>query len=146
VYPAAFNPACDAYAAHHGPHGDGASSYFNGWSTDGSGVFANLTFWALEPGRTAPYPLELFKNITNQPIFGNGSSCDSQVRLFNTSISQGQFAPIAVRAKAVTNLGPLHGLEGFGELFGYHADAAFIETNDLPCQSLQGYSGTGPGD
>lgn len=54
--------------------------------------------------KKARYPIEVFVNVTNQPIFGDGLSCDRQVRLFNTSLSQGRRA---VRGEVYGDLEPL---------------------------------------
>lgn len=102
-----------------------------------------------------PYPLDFYKNVTNQPIFGNGSLCDLQVRLFNSTINQGVYAPIPVKGKIYSNLPPLNQSIIDGNIdddkaqeavFGILVDSPFIEYTGLDCQTLAGYSGTGSGD
>ncbi|KAF3771070.1 hypothetical protein M406DRAFT_320628 [Cryphonectria parasitica EP155] len=141
VFPATFDPACDAY----GSKANG-SVYFTGNATDSSGIYASLEFSALAQDTASPYPTTFFQNVTNQPIFGNGSLCDSQVRLFNSTLSQGQFAPVPVKGTIFSNLPPLDASAGVGDVFGVLIDTPFIEYNGLDCPSLQGYSGTGSGD
>lgn len=34
----------------------------------------------------------------------------------------------------------------FRDVYGVKVDIAFIENNQIPCENLKGYSGTGPGD
>lgn len=136
TYPATFDPPCDAY----GSRPDG-SSYFHVQANDTSGIYANLDMRGGGGGcDSRHYPLGLFKNVTNQPIFGNGTVCDKQIRLFNSSLSAPPYAPRAVRARVSTNIPPLT-LDGLGDVFGWQVDTAFIEFNEVDCLSLKGYSG-----
>jgi hypothetical protein len=144
VYPAIFDPSCNAYGSRH----DG-STYFQGWSNATllrDTVWAGLEISPVKPGRKAQYSLDVFRNITNQPIFGNGSACDSQVRLFNSTLSTGTNAPTAVTAKVYGNLEPLGQLRKEWDAAGWQVDTPFVEYNALDCRTLQGYAGTGPGD
>ncbi|POS78829.1 hypothetical protein DHEL01_v202788 [Diaporthe helianthi] len=142
VHPAKFEPPCDAYARL--PSG---STYFKGRATDGSDKYASLEFSALCQGDVNPYPIEVYQNLTNQPIFADGKVCDRMVRLFNTTLSQGQWAPVPVKGTVLSNLEPMGELgEGLGEVFGVLVDTPFIEFVEQDCASLKGYSGTGPGD
>lgn len=135
TYPATFDPPCDAYGSR--PAG---GSYFHVMANDTSGIYADLDASPVSARCGASYPLEFFKNVTNQPIFGNGVVCDKQVRLFNSSLSAPPYEPRAVRAKLSTNIPPLT-RDGGGDVFGWQVDTAFIEFNDQDCLSLQGYSG-----
>lgn len=143
VYPAIFDPSCNPY----GKREDG-SLYFQGWSNATllrDRVWAGLEISPLGKGRTreAQYSLDVFRNITNQPIFGNGSICDSQVRLFNTSLSTGANAPTAVTARVYGNLEPLGQLRKEWDAVGWQVDTPFVEYNALDCRTLQGYAATG---
>lgn len=86
-------------------------------------------------------------NITNQPSFGNGAPvCDNYITLFNSSVTQGQYAPVPVTG-TVKVVPPYYATTAtFTNVFGYRMDNAFIERNNVPCENLKGYSGTGPGD
>ncbi|KAI9146782.1 hypothetical protein HJFPF1_13350 [Paramyrothecium foliicola] len=86
VHPSFFNPPCDAYNSL-----PGGETYLNGSS---SNKFISLTMQRANANETFPYHISLFNNITNQPSFGNGSSCDQQIRLFNTSLTQCPFQPV----------------------------------------------------
>lgn len=87
-----------------------------------------------------------FVNITNQPSFGsNVSVCDNYITLYNSSITQGQFAPVPVEG-TIRVVPPFYPVEATLKAQGYRMDNAFIERNYLPCETLKGYSGTGPGD
>ncbi|KAJ4309850.1 hypothetical protein N0V84_011278 [Fusarium piperis] len=131
VHPSAFNPPCDAYAMY--PDG---RTYFNGTSGD---KFMSLQMKRINANEPSPYHISLFENITNQPSFANGSTCDQQIRLFNTSLTQAPFHPVPVRGNVKSNLGPF----GYGMIFsnvaGFQVGTAFIENNYLPCEMFRGY-------
>ncbi|KAH8908509.1 hypothetical protein BR93DRAFT_489376 [Coniochaeta sp. PMI_546] len=144
VYPAIFDPSCHPF----GRRRDG-NTYFQGWSNDTllrDRVWAGLEISPVKQGRKAQYSLDVFQNITNQPIFGNGTICDSQVRLFNTTLSTGTNEPTAVTARVYGNLEPLGQLRREWDAAGWQVDTPFVEYNALDCRTLQGYAGTGPGD
>lgn len=142
VHPTKFEPGCEAYGRL--PSG---STYFKGHATDDSGKYVMLEFSPLAQGESNPYPIEVYQNLTNQPIFANGTQCDKMVRLFNTTISQGQWAPVPVKGTVFSNLEPMEDTaEGLGEVFGVLVDTPFIEYNMQDCNTLKGYSGTGSGD
>jgi len=80
-----------------------------------------------------------YANISNQPIFGNGSTCDQQITLFNTTLSTGQNAPIGVQGSvsiAKPYLDPNRD-NFFDNVFGVKVDIAFIENNYLDCNTLK---------
>lgn len=93
------------------------------------------------------FPLAFYRNVTNQPWFGNNNSiCDNMKRYWNTSLSQGVNKPRNV--KSVIKLGspfvPKTTL--WKGVKGIRATTAFLENNFLPCEQLKGYAGTGEGD
>ncbi|KAL8755238.1 MAG: hypothetical protein Q9184_004858 [Pyrenodesmia sp. 2 TL-2023] len=95
----------------------------------------------------SPIPLSFFKNITNQPIFGNNSDvCDNQISLWNTTTSTGAYAPQAIIGTARLSPPLVPRKTTFAGIRGIRAERAFIENNYLPCASLKGYAGTGEGD
>lgn len=141
VYAADFTPGCDAY----GRVGKN-TTYFRGKATDGSGIYTTLRFSPLGQGASSPFPVDFYQNITNQPIFGNGTLCDRQIRLFNSTVNQGEYAPVPVKGTVFSNLEPLGEIERVGDVFGMLIDTPFIEYNGLDCASLKGYQGTGSGD
>lgn len=141
VSAAAFEPSCEAYE-----RAANGSVTFSANATDGSNTFAVLNFAPLGAGVANPFPVELYQNITNQPIFANGTQCDRQIRLFNSTLNQGQYAPVPVQGTIFSNISPLDASQGMTDVFGMLIDTPFIEYNGLDCQSLQGYSGTGSGD
>lgn len=144
VFPTAFQPGCNAYDRL--ADGTGAAT-FSGNATDGSGVFANLRFSPLEgSGVASPFPVAAYQNITNQPIFANGSTCDQQTRLFNSTINQGEFAPVPVRGSIVSNLSPFDYSAGVDGVFGLLVNTPFVEKNNLDCQTLKGFTSSGSGD
>ncbi|KAK4173811.1 hypothetical protein QBC36DRAFT_193773 [Triangularia setosa] len=142
VSPAEYEPLCDAYEAL--PNG---VMHFKGSSVN-SAEFIELEMRRL-PLNLSPYPMELFKNITNQPTFANGTSCDNMIRLFNTTMSTGEYAPRAVRGsvKAKTNALFKGAEKEWTEIYGVQVATPFIENNYLDCKTMRGYEGTGgPGD
>lgn len=142
VYATEFSPGCVAYE-----HLRGSSTYFRGESTDNSGIYASLEFSPLAQGAYNPFPVEFYQNVTNQPIFGDGTRCDMQIRLFNSTLNQGEYAPVPVKGTVNSNLEPLGAIKGrLGAVFGMLIDTPFIEYNGLDCELLKGYQGTGSGD
>jgi len=141
--PAAFDPPVDAYR-----RTDSGSLHFSGWPTANPAASLSLDFFPLSAvggaGEVSPYPLELFKNITNQPSFGNGTVCDNQIRLFHSPLSEGVFAPVPVKGRVSAAIPPFDGA-GCGlpavDLFGLQIATPFIENNYLDCASMKGYSG-----
>jgi hypothetical protein len=109
--------------------------------------YAEVEFSRLPRSASNPYAIELFKNITNQPIFANGSACDNMIRLFNSSLSTGAYEPVSVKGRVRADIAPLKGEEEWSDVYGLQIATPFIENNYLDCQTMQGYAGTGgPGD
>lgn len=88
-----------------------------------------------------------YKNLTNQPTFSNAPLiCDHYVRLYNTTVTEGQYAPQNIIG-TVNVVAPFYPqTQTFTGIYGLKMDNAFIETNYVPCKSLQGYTASGPGD
>lgn len=142
VSPAEYDPPCDAYQS----LANGAT-YFRGSSLTSS-EFVEVEVARLPQPNLSPYPLELFKNITNQPTFSNGTVCDNMIRLFNSTLSADQYEPAAVRGKVKARAFPFQGGEKeWTDVYGVQLATPFIENNYLDCGTLKGYAGTGgPGD
>lgn len=141
VYPAVFDPPCDAYRAL--PHG---GTYVAARGTNES-VFMELEFRRMDSGTGSVYPIQFWKNVTNQPMFfTNASLCDGLVRLWNTPVTEGRFAPVPVKGTIRANAPPMEPLYQAQEVYGLQVDTAFVEYSTVGCKSLEGYSGTGPGD
>ncbi|KAK2048597.1 hypothetical protein LZ31DRAFT_591563 [Colletotrichum somersetense] len=129
VHAATFTPECDAYAAL--PEGGNS---FN--------ASAGATYMSLEmkSSCSSPYTLGMFDAIINQPIFANGTQCDQQIRFFNTTLTQGAYAPVPVRGTVKSNLGPFQTDAAFADVAGFQVATAFIENNYLPCNMFRGYT------
>jgi len=143
VSPAEYEPVCDAYQRL--PNG---ATYFKGYSLS-SPEFVELEMARLATPSLTPYPLELFKNITNQPTFANATSCDNMIRLFNTTMSLGEHAPKPVLGRVRARAFPFGNAPAteWADVYGVQVATPFIENNYLDCHSMRGYSGTGgPGD
>ncbi|KAI1370415.1 hypothetical protein F4677DRAFT_457892 [Hypoxylon crocopeplum] len=121
IHPAVFDPLCDAYSAL--PSG---ATYARSWSANGTrGAF--MAIEALPSPRTVPYPLDFFRNITNQPVFSNTQVCDHYLRLFNTSLTTGATAPVPVVGKVSTNLEPLARSHSWDAVYGWRLATPFLE-------------------
>ncbi|KAB5575431.1 hypothetical protein GE09DRAFT_955372 [Coniochaeta sp. 2T2.1] len=138
VSPATFRPACDAYDAL--PNG---ATFFGARSIDNGDAYAELEVSAIPDSVTGPYTIEMFRNITNQPTFANGSTCDQMIRLFGTSMSRGAYEPVLVKGRVrVKGLAPLDGeKEVWDGVYGVQVATPFVENNYLDCSGLRGYDG-----
>lgn len=139
---AVYDPLCDAYRSL-----SNGAAYFRG-SSLASSEFLEMEMMRLARPALSPYPLDLFKNITNQPTFANGTTCDNMIRLFNTTMSVGDHAPVPVRGRVRARAFPFQGAEQeWAGVYGVQVATPFIENNYLDCRAMRGYSGTGgPGD
>lgn len=139
VSPAEFEPLCDAYQSL-----PGGATYFKARSM---GEYAEVEVAKLSRSATSPYSIEMFKNITNQPTFANGSTCDNMVRLFDSSMSRGVYEPVFVKGRVGANIAPLEEAVEWSDVYGVQIATPFIENNYLDCWTMQGYTGKGgPGD
>jgi hypothetical protein len=148
VLPATFDPA-DAPYAHSSPGGqDYIFSVYpnaNASQTLGLPPAASVCF---QPTSAAhALPLAFYRNVTNQPTFGNNTAvCDNLIRFWNTSVTAGLNEPENVLG-VVRLSPPLVGEETvWSGVKGVRATEAFLENNDVPCAMLRGYGGTGEGD
>ncbi|KAB5531171.1 hypothetical protein GE09DRAFT_973875 [Coniochaeta sp. 2T2.1] len=141
VSPATFEPACDAYDGLP----DGATSF--GARSIANDAYAGLEVSAvLASSGASPYSIEMFKNITNQPTFANGSTCDQMIRLFGTSISRAAYEPVFVRGRVKANMAPLDGEQEWKGVYGVQVATPFVENNYLDCSGLRGYDGAALGE
>ena len=89
-----------------------------------------------------------WKNVTNQPGIGSNVSgtCDNHIQLWNTSLTLPPFAPMPVKGD-VSIVEPYYVQNTtFRGVYGIRLADAYVERNNVPCESLAGYSGTGTGD
>ncbi|GIZ41887.1 hypothetical protein CKM354_000517500 [Cercospora kikuchii] len=141
--PATFDPPCDGYA-----NDKTASTYLSGYAVPESKLLGSEpTFDShFRSVASIPYSQKLLVNITNQPSFGSGLPvCDNYITLYNTSVTQGRFAPVPVQGELKVEP-PYYPHKTTLKAWGYRMDNAFIEKNNVPCESLKGYGGTGLGD
>ena len=87
-----------------------------------------------------------YVNVTNQPTFTDGLTCDNQLNLFNTTLSTGKNAPVDIVGEIMVEAPYFPTTSTFKNVFGIKVDIAFIENNGVSCSTLKGYSGTGSGD
>lgn len=128
TFPSTFEPECDAYRA----AGQG-KTVFEARSQDGE-AFVETLFEAV--GEAGSDGMAFWRNVTNQPTFADGRSCDNMIRLFNTSVTTGiERVKGSVRAR----IPPFRGEEAWEGVDGIRLDSAFIENNYLPCEGFRGY-------
>ena len=134
TFSASFDPPCDAYRNVHGKLAGTTS--FSAQSTDTDTAFLSTEFAPVEGWK---YPLRFFKNVTSQPTFADGKTCDNMIRLFNTSIT----ASIeTVRGSVRATIPPFKEEKVWEGVEGIRLDSAFIENNYLPCEEFKGYGGS----
>jgi len=135
VYPAEFDPICDAYGVTSTP----GTTIFKSHSIEHGTAFVTATFSACTE---EAYPLDFCRNVTNQPMFADGKTCDNMIRLFNTSVTTAPNRIDMVTGEVKAKILPVTGETRWQHVHGLRLDTAFIENNCLPCESLRGY-GTG---
>jgi hypothetical protein len=131
VHPSTFEPECNAYSR------DGDTTHFRAQSEL---AHISLSYTTYQPplyGGNA-IPMDFFKNVTNQPIFINGSSsCCEQIRIYDTPLSLGQHAPVRIQANIDARLGPIGTPTKFEGAQGIQVMTPFIENNYVSCESLR---------
>jgi hypothetical protein len=132
VHPATFEPACDAYAAASAP----GETYYNAVSGDNS---VKTMFKAMKNAEQIPLPMTFFRTVVNQPSFANGSMCNHQVRLFNTSLSAGPYEPREVSGAVQLRLPMFKQEMEWKDIVGVQVDTAFIEQHLVSCEKFRGF-------
>ncbi|KAJ4336357.1 hypothetical protein N0V87_005508 [Didymella glomerata] len=130
VFPAQFDPSCDAYRA-----GSKHSETVFAAASENGKASVETVFEASHSAEWT-FPLEFFKNVTNQPIFADGKTCDNMIRLFNTTVTTSIETVVGtVRAR----IPPFREEKIWEGVEGIRLDSAFIENNYLSCESFRGY-------
>ncbi|KAL8816029.1 MAG: hypothetical protein Q9191_008393 [Dirinaria sp. TL-2023a] len=140
TYVGSFDPPCAAYAAVPGGHG--GVTYMNAWAGDAQARGQKPSFETqFAKVAKVPYEFSTFENITNQPLFGNGTVpdiCDAFVELYNTTLTTGVNVPVPVVGQ-VTVLPPFFSSKKvWSGVFGFRYDGAWVDRPGLPCTSLAG--------
>ncbi|KAI5367092.1 hypothetical protein Slin15195_G022250 [Septoria linicola] len=141
--PGNFEPPCDGYAS----NGKG-STFLSAYKAPESKALGSQPVFdsSFKTVASIPFSQKLIVNITNQPSFGSGIPvCDNYITLYNTSVTQGRFAPVPVKGEVKVEP-PYYKTKTTLKAWGFRQDNAFIERNNVPCENLKGYAGTGPGD
>jgi len=138
TFPATFEPACDAYRSAPDAQQTG-STFFSAKSTE-NGAAAITTLFAATVEEM--YPLSFFKNVTNQPTFADGKTCDNMIRLFNTTVTTAPNKIEAVAGTVRAKIFPFSSEHEWRNVYGLRMDTAFIENNYLPCENFRGYGGS----
>ena len=141
VYPATFDPSCNAYKATCEDQ-----RTFAGTST-GLSKQKSMAFSVKPLHKPGPYPLNFLRNITNQPTFANRTICDNYKRIFNTSLTAPPREPLVVKGSVTAILEPFPKLREWKNIYGWQLSTAFLEPPvGSQCETLKGYKGTGSGD
>lgn len=130
AFPASFDPACDAYRSV--PDQPVGTTKFEARDVHGEAHVSTL----FEKSEGWTYPLQFFMNVTNQPTFADGKTCDNMIRLFNTSVTR---EIETVRGSVKARIPPLREERVWDGVEGIRFDSAFIENNYLPCENFKGY-------
>ncbi|MCJ1394046.1 hypothetical protein MMC18_006924 [Xylographa bjoerkii] len=143
--PSTFDPPCDGYAFIPGSK---EIVFFNAYQgvDQALGKPPAVAVEFAPAGSAGPYSLNFYKNVTNQPSFSTGVLCDNFVTLYNSSVTEGQYAPVVVRGNVSVAAPYLPTAMAFTGVYGLKIDRAFVENNYMACSSLKGYGGTGSGD
>ncbi|KAI1078625.1 hypothetical protein F5B20DRAFT_581980 [Whalleya microplaca] len=123
VHPAAFDPPCNAYKSQ--PDG---STYVHSEAANPEGKRSKfMTLETTSSPEEVPYPLDFLQNITNQPVFANMQACDYYRRLFNTSLTTGENAPVPVKGNVVADLEPFGTAQSWNGVYGWRLTTPFLE-------------------
>ncbi|KAF1938144.1 hypothetical protein EJ02DRAFT_469142 [Clathrospora elynae] len=135
TFPATFQPSCDAYSAIPDAKQPG-STYFSANSSDVGAACVSTIF---APTLEEIFPLSFFKNVTNQPTFADGKTCDNMIRIFNTSVTTAPNTIETVKGTVKAKIYPFTSEQEWSDVYGLRMDTAFIENNYLPCENFRGY-------
>ena len=144
--PATFDPPNAAYKS-TSPHSESISFsvYPNASETLKQPPAASVRFRPASASHS--FPLAFYRNVTNQPIFGNNTVvCDKFIRFWNTTVTKGQYRPVNLQGDVKVSPPLVHEVTTWKNVQGVRATQAFLENNLVPCHNLAHYGGTGPGD
>lgn len=90
----------------------------------------------------SPYDLNLYFNITNQPMFGAArSTCDFSQRIFNTAITAPPYPAVFLQGDTAV-LRPYFQPKAktvWQGVYGVKLDVAYHEAKNVACNSLKGF-------
>lgn len=135
AYPASFEPSCDAYRAVPNAKLPGTTE-FKAKSSE-AGVASVFTQFSLT--HETAFPLSFYKNITNQPMFANGKTCDNMIRLFDTNVTTAPNGIESIKGSVKAKIFPFQYEQEWKNVHGLRLDTSFIENNYLPCENFRGY-------
>jgi hypothetical protein len=135
TFPASFEPSCDAYSALPDAK-EPRTTHFSAKSAD-AGAASITTQFSLTTEES--FPLSFFKNVTNQPTFADGKTCDNMIRLFDTNVTTSPNSIETVKGTVRAKILPFQTEQEWEGVYGLRMDTAFIENNYLPCENFRGY-------
>lgn len=131
VYPAKFEPSCDGYEHVMGD--------MTSYKTRAGKAFLESTWNQLKNSVPPESLMHFVKHTTNQPLFGVDGMCNHQMRIFNTNLSQGEYAPRGV--EGAVRIGGIPGISKadmmWTEVKGIQVSSAFIERHMIPCEEVR---------
>jgi hypothetical protein len=132
VYPATFEPECDAYA-----HIEGG---FTSYKTRAGDAFLDTTWQHITEATPKASLMDFIKHTTNQPLFGINGMCNHQIRMFDTTLSTGAYAPRPVIGAVRANIPSVSEKElVWTEAAGVQVNTAFIEKHMIPCEDVRNW-------
>ncbi|KAF2732567.1 hypothetical protein EJ04DRAFT_440790 [Polyplosphaeria fusca] len=135
TFPATFDPGCDAYRR---VKSDKPGTTFFSAKSDEPGAASMSTLFSST--ELEEFPLQFFKNFTNQPTFADGKTCDNMIRLFDTNVTT-TYGIQRVKGTVRTQMPPFSSEHEWKDVYGLRLDTTFIENNYMDCKTFQGYSG-----
>ncbi|KAH7074124.1 hypothetical protein FB567DRAFT_190305 [Paraphoma chrysanthemicola] len=132
VFASTFDPPCDAYRSVPRSR-DSSTTHFSAKSSEAGAASISTLFSSINQ---EIFPFEFFKNVTNQPTFADGKTCDNMIRLFDTNVTT-SIEPVTGTVKA--KIAPFTEEKEWASVYGLRMDTAFIENNYLPCENFRGY-------
>jgi hypothetical protein len=135
VYPATFEPACDAYSSAPAP-ADRGTTYYNAEAGVNS---VKTVFKATKKTEQMSLPMSFFKTVVNLPSFANGSMCNHQIRMFNTSLSTAPYEHREVSGTVHLRLPMFDQEMEWKDVVGVQVDTAFIEKHLVSCEGFRGF-------
>lgn len=121
VHPGVFDPPCDPYRSL--PNG---TMYSHAQSSSSTGdIFMTIASWTSLD--TIPYPMDFIQNITTQPVFADPQLCDNYLRLYNTTLTTGETAPVPVRGTVTAKLEPFADTRVWQGVYGWRLATPFLE-------------------
>ena len=143
AFPTSFSPSCNAYnQPSKGVYAFGGSAT-NTSSQCEPGKPCIDTLFTTKGASLDRYLMSFFANATNQPTFGNGETCNNQIRIFSSESAEWRPVPVTGKVYTAGGLGVGKDHDGYevdmADVHGAVAATRFIENNYIPCEQYRGF-------